>query len=186
MRRNARLPLLLLAAVSAVPAIGWAGGTAPAGLAVSAEVRPSGVFRVETRRALIEVSEADVERGFVEIAAGSMLKLETGRFRPEVVVDFSPESGPFKSVEMRTDTGWLAAGADFGGGLRLDPSLLDELPPAGAIRKDVSGGVAATNPGASVEAARRGIVAAVSYRFLLGDKAVPGTYRVPLVVNIGL
>lgn len=186
MSRKNCLPFLLLAAASALPATSWASGTAPATLGVSAEVRPSGVFRVETRRALIEVSEADVVRGYVEIAAGSMLKLDTGRFTPEVVVDFSPESGPFKSVEMRTDTGWLAAGADFGGGLRLDPAMLDELPATGAVRQDVSGGLAATTPAAAAAAAQRGIVAAVSYRFLLGDNAVPGTYRVPLVVNIGL
>lgn len=162
-----------------------AGGSAPAMLHVSAEVSPSGVFRFETRRSVIEVSEADVKRGFVEIAAGSLLHMETGRLTPEVVVEFRPDSGPFKTVEMRTHTGWLAAD----GTRRLDPAYLDLLPPTGAVRPSdpLAPLPAASSLGPAPGAERPGsVAAAVSWRFILDEKTAPGFYPLPLTLNIGM
>lgn len=177
-----RFALALAAAQIPLPA--GAGGAAPAAIRVSAEVAPSAVFRFETGRSAIEVSPDDVKRGFVEITAASLLRLETGRLTPVVVLDFSPESGPFKSVEMRTDTGWLAAALPAGP-LSLDAASLNALPATGAIRAQDP--AAALVPAASAVARAPGSVrAAVSYRFNLAEDAGPGIYRLPLTLNIGL
>src|SRR5690606_1165446 len=130
-----RFPSLVLGLAAALlPPAAGAAGSATSVLPVSAEVRPSGIFRFETRRSHIEIGPADLERGYVDIAAGSLLHIQAGRLTPTVVADFTPEAGPFTSVAMRTDTGWLAAGADAKGLRELDPSFLDALPPSGAAR----------------------------------------------------
>lgn len=174
----------LVSGLAAGPAA--AAGSVPAALQVSAEVRPSAVFRFESMRSQIEVSRADVERGYVEIAEGSLLKLDAGQIRPTVVADFSPEAGPFKSIAMSTDSGWLAARADSGS--RLQPGNLNDLPPTGAIRGQAP--ALPSDPSfvgvADSSASPHGVTAALSYRFNLSDDAGPGTYRLPLTLNISL
>jgi len=181
--RHISLALALAAAL--LPSGAAAAGSAASVLPISVEVTPSGVFRFETRRPLIEVSEADLERGYIEIAAGSLLHVQAGRLTPIVVADFMPEAGPFKSVEMRTDTGWLAAGADASRLRKLDLSLLDALPPSGAVRPQDP--AAALAPALSTAAPTPPAVsAAVSYRFNLAEEAAPGVYPLPLTLNINL
>lgn len=83
------------------------GATTGAVLQVRAEVRPSVVLRIETRDAEIRVSEADVARGYVDVTAGGVVQVETGRAVPAAVLEFDPSGGPFRSVAIGGSSGQL-------------------------------------------------------------------------------
>lgn len=84
------------------------GFSIPAGngigvLSVNAEVRPSAKFSVALNNAQLVISDADLAAGYVDLPAGSHLSISTGRFRPTVLLEFSPGMGPFKSIEVSAD-----------------------------------------------------------------------------------
>ena len=78
-------------------------------LSVGVHVRPSAAFKLHLNNAQLEISNADVARGYIELAAGSRLSMSTGRIRPTVLLDFLPGMGPFKSVEISSEDLWYAA-----------------------------------------------------------------------------
>ena len=86
-----------------------AAGSRSAVLSVGVHVRPSAVFKLHLNNAQLDISDADVARGYVELAAGSRLSMSAGRIRPTVLVDFVPGMGPFKSVEISSEDLWYAA-----------------------------------------------------------------------------
>jgi hypothetical protein len=78
-------------------------------LSVDAEVKPSAAFKLELNSAQLSINDADVARGYIDLPEGSRLSMSVGRFRPTVLLDFSPGGGPFKSVAMRAQDVWQAA-----------------------------------------------------------------------------
>lgn len=179
----------LLHACVAAAALGAFQASAIAGnhgkyLTVYTQVRPSGAFRVDVRAAQLQVSEADIARGYVDVPLGSVISIDSGRVLPAVLVDFTPLMGVFKSVQLRADYSWRVAerGPDL-----LNVAALESLPPTAAakpmsparphlLEKFVT--ESRTPPGATVTG--------LSYRFNLVDKVMPGRYPVPLTVNVDL
>ena len=96
--RIAAAALLALAPGLAIPA-----GSGFAALPVAVEVKPSAAFKLELKTAQLAISDADVALGYIELPAGSHLSMSMGRVRPNVLLDFSPGMGPFKSVEIRAE-----------------------------------------------------------------------------------
>ena len=107
------MPCVLRITAAALLAIGTgvavAAGSRFAVLSVGVHVRPSAAFKFHLDNAQLDISNADVARGYIELAAGSRLSMSTGRIRPTVLLDFSPGGGPFKSVAMRAQDVWQAA-----------------------------------------------------------------------------
>lgn len=101
--RIAAAALLALAPGLAIPA-----GSGFAVLSVDAQVKPSAAFKLELKSAQLSINDADVARGYIDLPEGSRLSMSVGRFRPTVLLDFSPGAGPFKSVEMRAQDVWQA------------------------------------------------------------------------------
>jgi hypothetical protein len=101
--RIAAAALLAIAPGLTIPA-----GSGFAVLSVDAEVKPSAAFKLELNSAQLAINDADVARGYVELPAGSRLSMSVGRFRPTVLLDFVPATGPFKSVEIRAQDVWHA------------------------------------------------------------------------------
>ena len=80
-----------------------AAGSRFAVLSVGVHVKPSAAFKFDLSKAQLDISNADVARGYIELPAGSRLSMTTGRIRPTVLLDFSPGMGPFKSVEITSE-----------------------------------------------------------------------------------
>jgi hypothetical protein len=76
---------------------------------VGVHVKPSAAFKLDVSNAQLDISNADVARGYIELPAGSRLSMSTGRIRPTVLLDFLPGMGPFKSVEITSEDLWYAA-----------------------------------------------------------------------------
>jgi hypothetical protein len=88
-----------------------AAGSRLAALSVAVQVKPSATFKLHLNNAQLDISNADVARGYIELPAGSRLSMSTGRIRPTVLFDFSPGMGPFKSVEITSeDLGYATEG----------------------------------------------------------------------------
>lgn len=85
-----------------------AAGSRFAVLSVGVHVKPSAAFKFHLHNAQLDISNADVARGYIELAAGSRLSMSTGRIRPTVLLDFLPGMGPFKSVEITSEDLWYA------------------------------------------------------------------------------
>ena len=85
-----------------------AAGSRSAVLSVGVHVKPSAVFKLHLNNAQLDITDADVARGYIELAAGSRLSMSAGRIRPTVLVDFLPGKGPFKSVEITSEDLWHA------------------------------------------------------------------------------
>jgi hypothetical protein len=173
---------VVVAGAALMPAAATAAGNTVAVLLVSAQVRPSAVFKFDVKTSRISVSEADIAAGYIELPASSLLSMKTPGLDPVVVVDFTPVEGLFKSVEVKTSHGWRLADrlSDF----PLTSASLNALPASGA------GKPAALAP--MVEKLRpvaetgEDLFTAFSYRFHLGAKIVPRSYRVPMTLNINL
>jgi hypothetical protein len=176
---------IVLAGLSVLPAATEAGGMAHAVMLVSATVQPSAVFKFEVRTPNISISSADIKRGYIEVAAGSLLSVNAGKLVPIVVVDFAPQEGAFKSVEVRTERGWrvAAGGAD-------NEALwkgLNSLPSTALGKPDIAKkGVDKRALKALVKSGDENNLTALTYRFNLSYKARPGNYPVPLILNITL
>ena len=95
-----RIALATALAAAALAAAG--GGAVFEPLHVSATVRPSAVLRLEARAANVSVSESDIARGYLDVPADALLRIDTGRLRPQVAAELPPEGGPFSSVEVLT------------------------------------------------------------------------------------
>ena len=95
-----RIALATALAAAALAAAG--GGAVFEPLHVSATVRPSAVLRLEARAANVNVSvsESDIARGYLDVPADALLRIDTGRLRPQVAAELPPEGGPFSSVEV--------------------------------------------------------------------------------------
>jgi hypothetical protein len=105
-----RVSTVATAALLAIaPGLSIHAGSGPAVLSVNAEVKPSAKFSLELNNAQLGISDADLAAGYVDLPAGSRLSISTGRFRPTVLLEFSPGMGPFKSVEVWADDTWQAA-----------------------------------------------------------------------------
>ncbi|MGA8050140.1 MAG: hypothetical protein WCA09_08175 [Burkholderiales bacterium] len=172
-----------------------AGHVTQTTLFVQAAVKPSVVLRLEHFAAQVSITQADIARGYVDLPESSLLSVNAGFLKPVLVVDFSPSGSAFSSVEVRT--------ADVRGVVRrVDVSRaevaeeLNALPATGSGRP---GGPGA--PGvepelrsiSSVDDALRmaaayesGTTTLISYRFRLANGVRPGTYPVPMTVNVGL
>jgi len=116
--RIAAAALLAIAPSLAIPA-----GSGLAVLSVGVEVKPSAAFRLEPKTAQLAISDADVAVGYIELPHSSRLSMSTGRFRPTVVLDFSPGMGPFKSVEVWAEDAWQAAGQTWHAGATIATAL---------------------------------------------------------------
>ena len=95
-----RIAFATALAAAALAAAG--GGAVFEPLHVSATVRPSAVLRLEARAANVSVSESDIARGYLDVPADALLRIDTGRLRPQVAAELPPEGGPFSSVEVLT------------------------------------------------------------------------------------
>ena len=150
--------LLLLAA----PLDGVTGGTS-AGMPVTAEVRPSASVslqpttapRFEGMPTQMVLTAQDIARGYVDIQGASLLRL-SATLRPEIVVEFSPDAGSIRAVEMRTDAG-------------------GELAPL-ASRADEAGVKAALERASAI---------AFTYRLNLPDRQMP-VNAVPILLTVNL
>jgi hypothetical protein len=108
MRRVTRIAAAALLAIA--PALAIQAGSGLAVLSVDAEVKPSAAFKLELKTAQLTVRDADVALGYIDLPASTLFRMSTGRFRPTVLLDFSPGMGPFKSVEVLAADAWQAAG----------------------------------------------------------------------------
>jgi hypothetical protein len=105
--------------VLAAPLEGVTGGTS-AVMPVSAQVLPSASVSLQattaadpevTRTPRFEgmptqmvVTARDIVRGYIDVQGASLLRL-SATLRPDIVVEFSPDAGSIRAVEMRTDAG---------------------------------------------------------------------------------
>ena len=172
-------------ALAGLPAAAEAAGMAHAVMLVSATVQPSAVFKFEVRTPNISIGSADIRRGYIEVAAGSLLSVSAGKVAAIVVVDFAPQEGVFKSLEVRTERAWrvAAGGADsevLRKSLNSPPSTASGKP--GIAEK----GVDERALKALVKSGDENNLTALTYRFNLSYKVRPGNYPVPLTLNITL
>jgi hypothetical protein len=93
-RRNLVLAAACLAGLSLSTGAALAHGNAVGTLMVRAEVQPSAVLKLEARTPQLVISAADLERGYVEIPLGALLKLTAGKFRPLIFLD---------EIELKSD-----------------------------------------------------------------------------------
>jgi len=165
---------MLAAAVTLVSGQARAAGhMSHAALEVQAAVEPSVVLQLEQRAVRVTVSEADIARGYVDVPENALLSVNAGFLKPVLVVDFSPTGSVFTSVEVMTTDLRSAAqrlrGLDWLNDLRGTKGFtsLDE-----ALR--------------FTAAEQSGTMALIGYRFRLAAGVRPGSYPVPMTVNVGL
>ena len=172
--RQAIRTAVLVAAAALTPAPAWAQGhLAPTELQVGATVRPSVMLRFDQRSVSVKVTAADIRRGYVDLPEDAMLSVDAGSVKPRLVVDFSPNGSAFSSVDLVTKD--MRTGAERVRALHW----LEDLRGAQA--------------GASLQEALRltasehtGTMMLISYRFRLAPGVRPGTYPLPMSVDIGL
>ena len=159
----AKAALVALVLGAGQPLAAKAAGDAIGVLAVSAVVQPSALVKFELQPTGLAVSQADIERGYIEIPAGSFLRVNAGRIVPALVLDFSPGEGVVRSLGVHTDvaiTKGLAEQTEISRAVPSEKALL---------------------PGSSA-----GNAASIAYRFVLSRKVRPGLAPAPLILNITL
>jgi hypothetical protein len=179
------LSAIALGGLLTVPARSEAGGMSHGVMLVSASVRPSAMFRFSANSSIIAISAADIERGYVDIPAASLLSVSAGKVPPVVVVEFAPQVSAIKSVEVKTERGWRVAA----GGATADLlwQYFDSLPATASSRPSALGPrLDALSLTATAESPGDNRLTEFTYRFNLSDKARPGNYAVPLTLNITL
>ena len=82
-------------------------------LAVSAYVPPGVASRVEQQAAVLTVTPEDIARGYVEVPAGSRLRVRSND-PAGFIIDFFPRLPIFKAVRVSTRDGSAQLGADGG------------------------------------------------------------------------
>lgn len=73
------------------------------------EVQPTAVLKFQFTTVQLNVTPEDIARGYIELPASSLLSVNAGKLVPNVVVDFTPTEGAFRSLEIRTRTSFTAA-----------------------------------------------------------------------------
>lgn len=97
-------PALIAAVLCAAAGSASAHGSAIGFLMLRAEVRPSAVLKFEVQSPQLKISDADIEIGFIDIAAGTLFKMSAGRLRPVITLEF-PGDAAGRSVELRAQAG---------------------------------------------------------------------------------
>jgi hypothetical protein len=138
-------------------------GSSTSVVVVSAAVRPSAVFNFDLKTAPLAITWEDISAGYVELPATSFLATRTGRPDPEVFIEFTPVAGVFSSVEIKTETSWQAA--------RRRPEVR-------TVAANVDDAPSAETPADASTA--------ISYRLNLAPGVVPGSYALPMTLNINL
>jgi hypothetical protein len=101
--------LLIGAAAFLLPASADTGKKAFGLISVAANVQPTAVLKFQSKTVQLTVTPEDIARGYIELPASSLLSVNAGNLRPNVVVDFTPTQGAFKSLEIRTHGAFTAA-----------------------------------------------------------------------------
>ena len=130
-------------------------------LAVTAQISPSGSFKVQANTPDVVVSTDEPSQGYVDIS--SSLMMNVGKLRPDLVVEFSPDATGFASLLVRADA-------------------RQSQPRDSALKQPPE------NPGgfdtrALVEQAT---AAVLSYRASIGEAAKSGQYGEPVIIAINL
>jgi len=162
----AKAALVALVLGAGQPLAAKAAGDAIGIVAVSAVVQPSALVKFELQPTGLVVSQADIARGYIEIPAGSFLRVNAGRIVPALVLDFSPGEGVVRSLGVHTDF----ASPAITKGLAEQTEMSHAVPSEKALL-----------PGSSA-----GNAASIAYRFMLSGKARPGLAPAPLILNIAL
>jgi hypothetical protein len=168
----AKAALVALVLGAGQPLAAKAAGDAIGIVAVSAVVQPSALVRVELLPTQFAVSEADIERGSIEIPAGSFVRVNAGRIVPAVVLDLSPGEGALKSPDVHTHQ-FGAADGGFANA-RVTKRFAEQAEKSHAVPSDKVSPLGSAN------------AASIAYRFVLSGKARPARVPAPLILNIAL
>jgi len=173
--RQAIRTTAFVAALALAPAPAWAQGFAPPGaLQVRVTVRPSVMLRFDQRSVSVKVTPADIRRGYVDLPEDALLSIDAGIVKPVLVVDFSPSGSAFSSVELVTRN------------LRTGAERVRALNWLQALRGAKAGSPSLNDALRLTAAAQTGTMTLISYRFRLAPGVRPGTYPLPMSVDIGL
>jgi hypothetical protein len=142
---------------------GASAGSSTSVVVVSAAVRPSAVFNFDVKTAPLAITSEDISAGYVELPATSFLTTRTGHRDPEVFIEFMPVAGVFRSVEIKTANGWQPA-----------------------LRREDARTVAANSDDAVGAETAADTTTAISYRLNLAPGVPPGSYALPMTLNINL
>jgi hypothetical protein len=174
--------------VALASAQAWGAGRAPAAigtierggghissteLRVTATVSPSVLLHFDQRSLKVHVTEADIKRGYVDLPEDAMLSIDAGAVKPRLVVDFSPSGSAFTSVDLMTTD--LSTGAERERGL----NWLEKV-------RAARGGSSPHKFLGLTDGERTGTMMLFSYRFRLAPGVRPGSYQLPVLVDIGL
>ena len=172
--RQAVRTAILVAAAALTPAPARAQGFAPpAQLQVRVRVEPSVMLRFDQRSVSVEVTPADIRRGYVDLPEDALLSIDAGTVKPLLMVDFSPSGSAFTSVDLVTQD--LRTGAER---VRALDRMQARQGPAGLAPRQQALALTA--------AEQAGTMMLISYRFRLAPGVRPGTYPLPMSVEIGL
>lgn len=164
-----------------------AAGIGMSTIPVAMLVQPSAMVKFEVVPISISISMADIARGYIDIPVGSLLNVKSGQALPPVIIDFSMGDGAFKSVELRepetaklepVEGSRLTETGSASNTLESASKKTTELPESTESKKVADEDQ--LKKGAGVDRS----TAPFAYRFRLSDKAKPGDYQVPLVLNI--
>lgn len=175
----------VLGVAATLPVTASAAGTALSTIPVSTIVQPSALVKFEVIPISISISAADIARGYIDIPVGSLLSIKAGQSLPPVIIDFSMGDGVFKSVEVREpDT----AKSESAEATRRKELVSDSDTPELASKKSAEsldvGETKKISDSEMRSGAARDRNTAIAYRFKLSDKARPGDYQVPIILNI--
>lgn len=98
-----------------VPAFSARGGSVSASLSVSVVVPARAVLSIESQPAGLEITEADVERGWVEAPGASLVRVRANS-PAGWLLEFQPLQGPYRALEV-TGLGSTAQVSAAGGWL---------------------------------------------------------------------
>jgi hypothetical protein len=114
-RTRKALALAFALAACIAPALPVHAGSVSASLSVSAVVRARAVFSVESQPAGLQITEADVARGYVEAPGASLVQVRTNS-PAGWLLEFQPLQGPYRALEV-TGLGSTAQVSAAGGWL---------------------------------------------------------------------
>jgi len=109
------IALAIALAALLAPAFPIQAGSVSASLSISVVVPARAVLSVESQPASLEITEADVARGYVEAPATSIVQVRTNS-PAGWLLEFQPLQGPYRSVEV-TGLGSTAQVSAAGGWL---------------------------------------------------------------------
>jgi hypothetical protein len=175
-RFSSRILVIAAAALAASADAGQVVRT----LAVSATVSPSAHVELEIVAQPLEITPADLERGYVDVVMKSRMRVPSvAKARPAVVMAVEPRADLFRSVTV-------ASNADGDGHSENGRSGTGEAHSGNARSSD---GHSAPSPGSSVIEANddaQGQVAEFRYRFQFQRTAREGQYGAAISVTVEL